>query len=227
MTRLVAILLASIPGFLISAQDIVQRKKPLQTLFAGYNLYSLHPASAASFSLSGFDFGYNIDFPILRSTPIYIGTGADLRFTFRVKTFHDTPTYNLIDAKTTTRFFNLNIPVNISYRIDAGENSAVIPQFGFDLRVQLDARSKVDVSIPEGQPQMSRQAAGYTTGKYNLLSRSQLGPEAMNRVQLGWHAGLKLRFDSFSVSVSYGTDFARLRNELGASNLLVNLGYIF
>lgn len=198
-----------------------------QSLFAGYNLYSLRPVDAASFTLSGFDIGYNIDFKVSKTLPLYVGTGLESRFAFRVKTFHDTPTNNPIDVKTTTRFINLNVPINISYRVDASPTTAIIPQFGFDFRVQLSARTKVDVAVPDGSPSMSKAAIGYTPGTYNLLSRKQMGDEVMRRCQVGWHAGLKLQHESFVVGISYGTDFSRLRNELGASNLLINLGYVF
>lgn len=197
------------------------------TLFAGYNLYALHPSDAASFTMNGFVLGYSVDFKISKTWPIYIGTGADMRFDFRVKTFRESPTYNPIAAKTTTRFINLNLPLNLSYRVDASPSTSFIPQFGFDFRVQLSARSKVNVSVPEESPVMSKASRGYTDGNYNLLSRSQMGGEVMRRCQVGWHAGLKLRYESLAIGVTYGTDFARLRNELGASNLMVNIGYVF
>lgn len=202
-------------------------ERKYQALFAGYDMYSLHPADAASFTLNGFAVGYNIDFKVSKSLPLYLGTGLDFRFAFRVKTFHESPTYNPIDAKTTTHFINLNLPVNLSYRVDATPSTAIIPQFGFDFRVQLSARSKVEVSAPAGSPEMTKAALGYSSGNYNLLSGRQMGTEVMRRCQVGWHAGLKLQHGAFMIGVSYGTDFARLRNELGASNLMVNLGYVF
>lgn len=208
-----------------SAEDIDTRR--YQSVFGGYNLYTLRPVDAASFSLNGFDIGYNIDFKISKSLPLYLGTGIESRFTFRVKGFYDTPTNNPVEVKTTTRFINLNLPINLSYRVDATPSTAVIPQFGFDFRVQLSARSKVDVTVPEGSPAMTKAAIGFTPGTYNLLSRQQMGTEVMRRCQVGWHAGLKIQHDSFVIGISYGTDFARLRNELGASNIMVNMGYVF
>lgn len=205
----------------------VNGRQRYQTLFGGYDLYSLHPTDAASFSLNGFAFGYDIDFKVSKTLPLYVGTGLDARFSFRVKTYHASPTNNPVDAKTTTKFINLNIPVNISYRIEPAPTTALIPQFGFDFRVQLSARTKVDVSVPEDSPTMSKAALGYEAGDYNLLSRKDMGTEVMRRCQVGWHAGLKLQHDAFMIGISYGTDFVRLRNELGTSNLMVNLGYMF
>lgn len=201
--------------------------KAQQAAYMGYNLYTLHPADAASFSLNGFQLGYNIDFKITKSYPLYLGTGVEGRFTFRVKTYHDSPTFNPIDAKITTHFININFPINISYKVEASPSTAIIPQFGFDFRVQLSDRSKVQVTVPEGSPVMSTKALGYTPGSYNLQSAKDMGTEVMRRCQVGWHAGLKLQHEAFMIGISYGTDFARLRNELGASNLLVNFGYVF
>lgn len=199
----------------------------INTLFAGYDLYTLRPQSAATYSLNGFVIGYSIDFRLSDKHPVYLGTGIDARFTARSKTFHDSPTYNEINAKVTTRFINFNIPLNVSYRIPASPLFSVTPQFGFDLRVQAYGNARTEVSAPNVETTTLAGVVGFIPGDVNLFSKSVLGNQALRRVQAGWHAALKLQYDQFVLGVSYGTDFAKIRNELGSSNLLVNLGYVF
>lgn len=199
----------------------------INTLYAGYDLYTLRPKAAATYSLNGVVIGYSIDFKLPGKHPVYIGTGIDARFTLRDKTFHDSPTYNEINARIHTRLFNLNIPLNLSYRIPASNLFSVIPQFGFNLRVQLYGKAKTEIPGRNNETAPSHEAIGFTPGDVNLFSKRALGDRAFRRVQAGWHASLKLQYDRFVLGVSYGTDFAKIRNELGSSNLLVNLGYVF
>lgn len=198
----------------------------INTIFAGYDLYTLRPKAAAAFSLNGVVIGYNIDFRITRNHPLYIGTGVDARLTFRDKTVHDTATYDEIKAKVSTRFLNFNIPLNLSYRLPVSDLLYVIPQIGLDFRIQALGKKTTTISSP-AKPEVMAKTSGFTPGSVNLFSKNALGPQALRRFQAGWHAALKLQYDQFVLGISYGTDFAKLRNELGSSNLLVNLGYMF
>ncbi len=197
------------------------------TLFIGYDLYTLRPKSATTYSLSGFVIGYSIDFNILKDYPLMLGTGIDGRFTFRDKTFHDSATYDQITAKVSTRFINFNIPLNISYKVPLSPVFSITPQFGFDFRIQAFGRAKTEVTVPESNHDSLVKTSGFIPGNVNLFSKNALGNEALKRFQFGWHAALKLQYDQYVIGVSYGTDFAKLRNELGSSNLLVNFGYVF
>lgn len=199
----------------------------INELFVGYDLYTLRPKAAATYSLNGFVVGYAIDFKILRDYPLYLGTGIDGRFTFRSKTFHDSATYDKLTAKVSTHFINFNVPLNLSYRFPVSSDLSFTPQFGFDFRIQALGRSKTEVSFPDNYPDRMVRATSFVPGNVNLFSKSVLGNEALKRFQFGWHAALKLQYDQFVVGVSYGTDFAKLRNELGSSNLLINFGYVF
>lgn len=199
----------------------------INTLYIGYDLYTLRPKDAASFSLNGFVAGYSIDFRITTHHPLYLGTGLDTRFTTRDKTFHDTNTYDAIKAKVSTHFLNFNIPINLSYRLPLSETFNITPQLGLDVRVQAIGKRTTTISYPSGAHLPSANVSGFTPGSVNLFSRNVLGEQALRRFQAGWHAALKLQYDQFVLGISYGTDFAKLRNELGSSNLLVNLGYVF
>lgn len=207
-----------------TAEDAPSR---INTLYLGYDLYTLRPKDAATFSLNGFVAGYSIDFRINTHHPLYLGTGLDARFTTRDKTFHDTNTYDAIKAKVSTHFLNFNVPINFSYRLPLSETFNITPQLGLDFRVQAIGKRTTTISYPSGAHIPSASVSGFTPGSVNLFSRNILGEQALHRFQAGWHAALKLQYDQFVLGISYGTDFAKLRNELGSSNLLVNLAYVF
>ena len=199
----------------------------INTLYLGYDLCTLRPKDAATFSLNGFVAGYSVDFRITTHHPLYLGTGLYVRFTTRDKTFHDTNTYDAIKAKVSTHFLNFNVPINLSYRLPLSETFNITPQLGLDFRVQAIGKRTTTISYPSGAHIPSASVSGFTPGSVNLFSRHVLGEQALRRFQAGWHAALKLQYDQFVLGISYGTDFAKLRNELGSSNLLVNLGYVF
>lgn len=199
----------------------------IQAITAGYDLYTLRPKAAASYSLNGFAIGYTIDFKLSSQLPLYLGTGISGRATFRGKRFHDSATYNEINAKVSTRFINFNIPVNLSYRLPISHLLSFTPQFGFNFTVQAYGHAKTTLTLPDEIPQPLVKANGFTPGDVDLFSKSALGNRALRRFQAGWHAALKLQYDQFVLGISYGTDFAKIKNELGSSNLLVNLGYVF
>lgn len=199
----------------------------IHTITAGYDLYTLRPKAAATFSLNGFSIGYTIDFKLSGQIPLYLGTGISGRATFRSKSFHDSATYNEINAKVSTRFINFNIPVNLSYRLPVSSELSFTPQFGFNFTIQAYGHAKTTLTLPDEIPQPLVKASGFLPGDVDLFSKSALGNNALRRFQAGWHAALKLQYDQFVLGVSYGTDFAKIKNELGSSNLLVNLGYVF
>lgn len=207
-----------------TAEDTPSR---INTLYLGYDLCTLRPKDAATFSLNGFVAGYSVDFRITTHHPLYLGTGLDVRFTTRDKTFHDTNTYDAIKAKVSTHFLNFNVPINLSYRLPLSETFNITPQLGLDFRVQAIGKRTTTIFYPSGAHIPSANVSGFTPGSVNLFSRNVLGEQALRRFQAGWHAALKLQYDQFVLGISYGTDFAKLRNELGSSNLLVNLGYVF
>lgn len=224
---LLSSVLLSAGGAAYAADATAQAPSMLQEVSLGYDLNTLHPSGGSDFSLNGFTAGYNIDFRVSDALPVYVGTGLDWHFLFRTKTYNDSESYNAISAKVKTTFINFNIPLNVSYRVPVADRFFMTPQLGLDFRVQVYGHQKTTASVTGKEIDTPADAAGVTAGSVNLFSKNQLGDNALRRFQLGWHAGLKFQYDSFVLGVSYGTDFVKLRNELGSSNLLVNLGYMF
>lgn len=228
MTRNLLLSCAIMGAMTVSAANATEEAPSLlQEVSIGYDLNTLRPSGGSNLNLNGFTAGYNIDFKVSNALPLYVGTGLDWHFLFHSKTYDDSETYNAISAKVKTTFINFNIPLNVSYRVPVADRFFMTPQLGLDFRVQVYGRQKLSADVLGVDISTPNDPAIVTPANVNLFSKSQLGDNAMRRFQLGWHAGLKFQYDSFVLGISYGTDFVKLRNELGSSNLLVNLGYMF
>ena len=105
----------------------------LQKASVFYDLNTLYPKDADNAYFNGFGIGYNIDFRVSNSLPLYVGTGLDARFLFRSENILDADNYNPVDINVKTRFINLNLPVNVSYRVPVAQGFYLTPQLGLDL----------------------------------------------------------------------------------------------
>lgn len=217
--------MSAFSGFSASAQAGTDSPSILQKASVFYDLNTLYPKDANNAYFNGFGLGYNIDFLVSKSLPIYVGTGLDLRFVFNNETIADAGNYNPIEAKAKTRFINLNLPINVSYRVPVAEGFYLTPQLGLDLRAQLNGRSRVEANTTG--PRNFGLYSTTTSNDIDLFSKDDLGSEHLKRFQFGWHAAVNFEYNRFNLGLSYGTDFVKLHKNLGASHSLVSLGYTF
>lgn len=215
--------LSAFGNFSASAQT--DAPSMLQKASVFYDLTTLYPKGADNSYFNGFGLGYNVDFRVSNTLPLYVGTGLDLRFIFNNETIIDADNYNPLEVKTKTRFINLNLPVNVSYRVPVADNFYLTPQVGFDFRVQLDGRVQTNASVA-GDTDFGLYSTT-TQNDYNLFSKDDMGDDHYKRFQFGWHAGLNFEYSRFNLGLSYGTDFVKLHKNLGAGHFLVSLGYTF
>ena len=199
----------------------------LQKASVFYDLNTLYPKDADNAYFNGFGIGYNIDFRVSNSLPLYVGTGLDARFLFRSENILDADNYNPVDINVKTRFINLNLPVNVSYRVPVAQGFYLTPQLGLDLRVQLDGHAKANSNIAVDGPEGFTPRIISSQTDYNLFSKSVVGDARLKRFQFGWHAALNFEYNRFNLGLSYGTDFVKLHKDLSASHFLVSLGYTF
>lgn len=212
-------------GFNANAQQTAPSMIQKASVF--YDLNTLYPKDADNAYYNGFGIGYNIDFRVSDSMPLYVGTGLDARFLFRSENIVDAENYNPVDINVKTRFINLNLPVNVSYRVPVADGFFLTPQLGLDLRVQVDGNAKVNSTVDASEFGLPGQRAISAENNYNLFSKSDLGDEHLKRFQFGWHAALNFEYRQVNLGLSYGTDFVKLHKNLGASHFLVSLGYVF
>lgn len=190
----------------------------LQKVSLFYNLNTLFPKDADNSYFNGGGVAYNVDFLVSDAMPLYVGTGIDARIQAQKKDIIETEAYSPVKADLKTTFVNLNVPVNVSYRVPVAESFYLSPVAGLDFRVQAYGKSKLSGSM-----------AGVldTSTTTDLFSKSDLGNEHLRRFQLAWHAGLNFEYNRFNLGLTYGTDFVKLHKNLGASNFIASLGYVF
>lgn len=213
-------------GFGASAQSVVAPSM-IQKAQIMYDLNTLYPKDASNACFNGFGVGYNIDFRVSNSLPLYVGTGLDMRFVFRSQTILDDQEYNFINEKVNSTLINLNLPVNLSYRVPVADNFFLTPFVGLDFRVQVYGNASVKANDISLELPTYGSTVGEVKHDYNLFSGRDLGSEHLRRFQMGWHAGLNFEYARFNLGLSYGTDFVKLHKNLGGSNFLVSVGYRF
>lgn len=211
---------------LASAQDS-QAPCMLQKASVFYDLTTLYPSGASSTNFNGFGLGYNIDFRVSKSLPLYVGTGLNARFLFYEKNLHHEIFDKAINREADVTFINLNVPVNLSYRVPVAPGFYMIPEVGLDFRVQLYGNANIHTEINDVIPGVDMSIYPQGTEGINLFSAEEMESDRMHRFQMGWHAGLNFEYNRFTFGATYGTDFVKLHKGLGAGHLLVSVGYTF
>ena len=205
----------------VDAPDVIQR------IGVGYDLTTLYPKGADNVYFNGFTVGYNADFRVSQSLPLYVGTGLNARFNFYEKELIDDEYLGAIEQDAHVTMINLNVPVNLSYRVPVSDGFYLTPEVGLDLRFQVYDHAKIDTDIEAAVPGMNLGEFHNGSTGVNLLSKDQMGNQHLRWFQLGWHAGLNFEYQRFSLGLSYGTDFVKLHKNLGAGHFLATVGYRF
>lgn len=219
------ILATNLPSYAQDSASIVPAV--LKRLSLSYDLNTLYPKDLDNVYFNGGAVGYNMDFRISESKPLYIGTGLDLHMVTRSKTYYQDEQYNLVNIKQRTTFINMNVPVDISLRIPLYHNLTFTPFAGLNFRIQLYGhnRNRIQAGADSSQLEgiLDRMELGPADG--NLFSEKDYGDAHLNRFQMGWHAGIRLQYRHISLQASYGSDFVKLHRNLGSSNLIISVGY--
>ena len=205
----------------MAAQD--DAPATIQRVSVMYDLNTLSPKYGENSYFNGVGAGYTIDFRVSNTLPLYVGTGLNLRAVFDKDKIILSDDYDPVNINVKSTLLNLNLPINLSYRVPVADNFYLTPQVGLDFRVQLFGQSRLDLDgyFPEIDRTVSEKS------KLNLFSKDDLGDEHLRRFQMGWHAGLNLEYCRVNLGLSYGTDFVKIHKNVGGSNFLVSLGYTF
>lgn len=188
-----------------------------------YDLNTLSPKYGDNSSFNGVGAGYTVDFLVGKSLPIYIGTGLNLRAVFNTDEITDSEDYDPLNLKFKSTLVNLNLPVNVSYRVPVADDFYLTPKVGLDFRVQLYGHGKLTADrVPEEFGEVIDRLHSV-----NFFSKDDMGGEAYRRFQMGWHAGVDFEYNRVNLGLSYGTDFVKIHKNVGGSNFLVSLGYTF
>ena len=108
-----------------------------------------------------------------------------------------------------THFVSAKLPVNVIYEYDIpGTSISLDPFVGMRLRVNIWGETEIE-----------------DYDSYDLFEDEGGHCE---RVQVGWHAGLKVRINkAFFVGAAYGTDFMDFSQDNKINELAVSLGVTF
>ncbi len=200
----------------------------LKRISLSYDLNTLYPKDLDGVSFSGFGMGYSMDFPLSDKRPLYIGTGVDLRFVFRTKTYSQTEQYNLVNIKQRTSFIQMNIPANIGYILPVGGGVSVTPYIGLTFRVQLYGHNRNRISScdsPDADINHILDEMGLGPADGNLFSEKDYGGAHLRRFQTGWQIGTRVQYRRISIQAEYGRDIIKLHKNLGGGSLLLSVGY--
>lgn len=200
------------------APAIVQRASVM------YDLNVLSPKYGEDAYFNGFGVGYTADFRVSNSLPLYVGTGLDLRTVFHSDKIIDTDDYNPADIKFNETLVNLNLPVNVSYRVPVADSFYMTPKVGLDFRVQLYGHGKF--TADGGRSEFVDEFLA-DNSSVDLFSKSDMGDAAYKRFQMGWHAGVDFEYNRVNLGLSYGTDFVKIHKNVGGANFIVSVGYTF
>ncbi len=205
----------------ISAQT--DAPSTIQHVSVMYDLNTLSPKYGDNSYFNGVGAGYTIDFRVSNTIPLYVGTGLNIRGVFDKDKIAINNEEDLVNMDVKSTLVNLNLPINVSYRVPVADNFYLTPQLGLDFRVQVYGQSKLDLNsdFPELNKLVSQDS------KVNLFSKNDLGDNRLRRFQMGWHAGLNFEYSRVNLGLSYGTDFVKIHKNVGGSNFLVSLGYTF
>ena len=202
----------------ISAQT--DAPSTIQHVSVMYDLNTLSPKYGDNSYFNGVGAGYTIDFRVSNTIPLYVGTGLNIRGVFDKDKIAINNEEDLVNMDVKSTLVNLNLPINVSYRVPVADNFYLTPQLGLDFRVQVYGQSKLDLNsdFPELNKLVSQDS------KVNLFSKNDLGDNRLRRFQMGWHAGLNFEYSRVNLGLSYGTDFVKIHKNVGGSNFLVSLG---
>ena len=157
----------------------------------------------------GFSLGYLRGIGLTQNVPLYLEVGGAIQFNRYSDTYDDG--YDTMDYSET--LLGLNIPVSLVYRINVSDNFAISPNFGFNFRLNLLGKGKVEA---EGESE-----------DWNLFDDDDMGDDAYNRFQVGWHIGVGFDYKALHFGVDWGTDFNEIAEETKLRTTYVTLGWNF
>ena len=153
----------------------------------------------------GFSVGYLRGIGLTQKVPLYLEVGGEIDFN------RYSESYDGEDYKET--LLGLKIPVSLVYRININEDFSISPLFGFDFRVNLLGKAKVEY--------------GDESYDYNLFKDDEMDGEAYKRFQAGWHIGVGFDYKALHFGVDYGTSFNEITEKVKLATTSVTVGYNF
>ncbi len=174
-----------------------------------------------NFTLNGFGINYTHGFPLSRSLPMFIETGANINFNFG-KPWEDSDKEYDYKEYLKMQNINLQIPINYVYRFNITDDFSIAPYLGLNLKLHLITQMK-EVYIEDGDREES--------DWISLFDKDEIGDDTYNRFQMGWHVGATFQYSRVSLGFQYGTDFIPVlkddMDKINTGSFRMTLGYNF
>lgn len=170
----------------------------------------------------GFEVGYIHGFNLTKKLPLFLELGGQIQY----RSYKDSWSgeiyyegyYFDTDITYKEKLLSINIPVNLTYRLNINKDFAISPFFGFDFRINVIGKRPITVEV-EGES---------ADEDYNLFDEDEMGKDnTWKRFQAGWHIGVNLDWKALHVGVAYGTDMNEIAEKTKFKTTTVALGFNF
>ncbi len=180
------------------------------------------------FTLSGFSIDYLHGFSVSSQLPVFVEVGVNADFGY----YSDSESTGSGDYKYTTtsktQGINLQVPINLAYRLKTSEDFTILPFIGLNLKYGITLKSRAEQErVIKGETETEK---GDWASYY---SKDDMGDSdsTFNRFQIGWHIGVGFQYKPLYVGISYGSDFTPIYKhddaKITTNDLKVSLAYCF
>lgn len=199
---------------------------------------------ADNLNLTGFSLGYTKGISISKQLPLFVEAGINAQFALKKFDSEDAEDTGLIsniegyevENKITT--MNLNIPVNLAYKFNAG-NVSIVPYAGINFKINILGKTKYSLEDPDDLKNSYYEdedefweilEEDYEQKQsINMFDKKDTGDKdyTWKRFQMGWQVGVGLNYNSLYIGVGYTKDFIELCKKTKMGYASITLGYNF
>lgn len=201
--------------------------------------------------MNGVSVGYDYGINVTRNLPLFVEVGANIlyaggkqegadiarmlgeRVEERDEEYYE---YEYEGCSLKSKFFALNIPVALSYKVSFSKKISLVPFVGVNFRGMLLGKGKASFDGSDFDSDYYAYGDYYdddyeeagTSNKIDFFKEKNMGKEGVwKRFQMGWRIGIGFNYSHLHVGVSYGKDFTELSKNAKLSTTAVSVGYNF
>ena len=156
----------------------------------------------------GLTLGWTGGWSISKTVPLYVEGGLNIKWN------HMSEKDDYYNEKVTGNFLCLNLPVNITYKINIPQvdGLSIAPYAGVHLTGNLLGKEKI-----------------WDSYSVNLFNKDDMegSDNTANRIQFGWQAGVGFNYKFLYLGVGYSSEFTNYMEKVRTGGLVVSLGYNF
>lgn len=152
-------------------------------------------------NLTGFNLGYLYGKSISADLPLYLEMSANLQYAWGSESRHH--------GDETLSMLAINLPANLAYKLPLSDGLSLTPYVGVHVRTNIIGQTKYDGETED------------------FFSKSDMGDDTANRVQIGGQVGVGLNYNALYIGFAYTTQFGEYMKKWNTGGIQVTLGYEF